>query len=91
MSYELPRAGTHSGQGPQTAPPGLFEVGDHVIVKIGSRFYDPSYGTDFDSIVEWARGSLAGWATISGRGWDRKKSECLRGGVCTIEAWPIGP
>lgn len=80
--YDLPKAGRYSGQGPQPAPPGLFRRGDHAIVRVGDRIYDPSYGTEFGSVAEWARGSLAGWGTV----------RCARRErICTLEAWPLAP
>ena len=34
---------------------------NHVIVKIGEKYYDPSYGTGpFDSQLEWEKASIAG-------------------------------
>lgn len=84
MWYELPSPGRYNGQGPQPSPPGWFEDGDHVVVRVGDRIFDPSYGRVFGSIAEWARASLAAWGTL----------RCpARGGrpplSCTIEAWPL--
>lgn len=46
------------------APPGIYEMGDHAIARSADRWYDPSYGTSFDSVVAWARESIAGSASL---------------------------
>jgi hypothetical protein len=36
---------------------------DHTLVRIGGRYYDPSYGRDFDTLQLWEEGSVAAFAT----------------------------
>ncbi len=37
------------------------EFTDHVVAKIGGRYYDPSYGRSFDSLPLWENSSVAGF------------------------------
>jgi len=51
-----------------TNPPGWFRVGDHAIVVYNNKIWDPSYGTGpFNTIRDWAKASLDGYATITRR------------------------
>jgi hypothetical protein len=67
------------GQGNKN-PPAFFQ--QHFIVSLdlgdpnAPKFYDPSYGKAFKSLMEWENESLAGFTkNIPGRGWCAKKNE----------------
>lgn len=41
---------------------------DHWIVRIDGKYYDPSYGTVFDSMQQWEDGSVIGFYTVNAQG-----------------------
>jgi hypothetical protein len=60
-----------SGVKGQGNPDPLAVFGDHALVDIGGKIYDPSYGTGpFDSLVKWEDASVDGYGVqfIDGSG-----------------------
>ncbi len=81
LPREVRFVGNTRVQGSTYNPPGFFAWGDHIVVKFGSQYYDPSYGTGpFTGGLDWATKSLAGWAVTT------PSDPCRSDGICIFEA-----
>ncbi|MFN8556979.1 MAG: hypothetical protein U0531_06385 [Dehalococcoidia bacterium] len=47
------------------SPPGMFEIGDHALVRVLGKWYDPSYGQGgFPNLTAWVNTSVVGYGTF---------------------------
>lgn len=71
-----------AGASAQDQPNPISIFSRHVLVKIGAHYYDPSYGTDYDSHLDWENNSVAGFAARINNNHHR------RGAVPDNPQWP---